>query len=326
MFEIRPYDPQRDALEVYALWQRTLGHQWPLSYEIFHSVTVGNPVYRQGDHFVAVSGEEIVGWIATQVNQRESSQEGSIIALLVSPAYQRRGVGGMLHDHALSFLKQRGVAQIQLGRGFHYFWQGVPANLPHAWAFFQTCGWQEVEHSFDLVQELADYVTLSGVYSRLRPTITITQATSDAAAAILSFEERHFPQWLPYFQNVVRQHVYADVVLAREVNQGIAGIAGTALVIDPHSPGWNDDIRWLSLLGESTGGIGTLGVAESLREQGVGLALAARVTEIVRQRGLERSYVGWTWLVDWYGKLGYRVWQEYIMARYTGKNSARNVQ
>jgi predicted N-acetyltransferase YhbS len=66
--------------------------------------------------------------------------------------------------------------------------------------------------------------------------------------------------------------------------------------------------------------------AESLREQGIGLALAARATEIVRERGLARSYVGWTWLVDWYGKLGYRVWQEYIMARHTGKNSAHNVQ
>lgn len=323
MFEIRSYDPQRDALQVYALWQYTLGHLWPLSYEIFHSVTVGNPAYRQGDHFVAVSGKEIVGWIATQVNQHESSQQGSIVALLVSSAYQRRGVGGLLHDHALSSLKQRGVAQIQLGPGFHYFWQGIPANLPHAWAFFQTRGWREIEHSFDLIQEMADYATPSGVYERLRPAITLKQALSDDAADILSFEKQHFPQWVPFYRHVIDHQAYADIVVAREVNQGIAG---TALVVDPHSSGWNNDIRWLSLLGENTGGIGTLGVAESLREQGIGLALAARVTEIVRERGLARSYVGWTWLVDWYGKLGYRVWQEYIMARHTGKNPAHNVQ
>ena len=311
MFEIRLYEPEDDALQVYTLWQHTLSHLWPLPYDIFHAVTIANPAYRQGDHFVAVSGSEIVGWVATQVQRRVPSPEGHLQLLLVAPAYQRRGVGRMLHAHALSSLKQRGAAQIQLGGGFSYLWQGVPASLPDAWPFFQACGWKEVERSFDLVRELEGYATPSGIYERLRPTIAILQATSDDAPAILSFEEHHFPEWLLYYQQVVQHQGYADVVVAKEAHQRIVG---TALVVDPHAPGWNNDIRWLSLLGTNTGGIGTLGVAESLREQGIGLALAARVTEIVRERGLERSYIGWTWLVDWYGKLGYKVWQEYIMS------------
>jgi len=311
MFEIRPYEPQRDALRVYTLWQHALGQLWPLPYKTFHSVTVDHPAYRQGDHFVAVSGEEIVGWVATQVSPRKPSSEGSIVALLVAPAFQSRGVGRMLHDHALSSLKQRGLAKIQLGGGFHYFWQGVPLNLPQAWAFFHACGWREGEHSFDLVRDLAGYVTPPGVYERLRPTITITQATPVDATAILSFEEQHFPRWFPYYQRVLHHQGYADVVVAKEVNQGVVG---TSLILDPHAPGWHDDIRWLSLLGKNTGGAGALGVAESMREQGIGLALAARATELVHERGLERSYLGWTWLVNWYGKLGYQIWQEYVMS------------
>jgi hypothetical protein len=55
-------------------------------------------------------------------------------------------------------------------------------------------------------------------------------------------------------------------------------------------------------------------VAASVRENGIGLAIAARVTELLRERGAARSYVGWTWLVDWYGRLGYKVWQEYVMS------------
>jgi hypothetical protein len=51
-----------------------------------------------------------------------------------------------------------------------------------------------------------------------------------------------------------------------------------------------------------------------MRGQGIGLALAARVTEALYERGLTNSYIGWTWLIDWYGRLGYQVWQEYIMA------------
>ena len=144
-----------------------------------------------------------------------------------------------------------------------------------------------------------------------QPTTTIAQATAADVDAILSFEEQHFPQWFPYYQRVLHQQGYADVVVAKEVNQGIVG---TSQVVDPHAPGWHDDIRWMSLLGKNTGGVGVLGVAESMREQGIGLALAARATELVQERGLERSYLGWTWLVNWYGKLGYQVWQEYVMS------------
>lgn len=59
----------------------------------------------------------------------------------------------------------------------------------------------------------------------------------------------------------------------------------------------------------------TLGVAEPQRGQGIGLALAACVTATLWERGVETSSVGWTWLVDWYGKLGYRLWREYWMSR-----------
>lgn len=55
-------------------------------------------------------------------------------------------------------------------------------------------------------------------------------------------------------------------------------------------------------------------MAEAWRGRGVGLALAALVTECLREEGVARSYVGWTWLVDWYGRLGYRVWRTYAMS------------
>ena|SRR5579884_439282 len=94
------------------------------------------------------------------------------------------------------------------------------------------------------VSTRARSATPSGVYERLRPTITVMQATSGDADAILSFEAQHFPRWLLYYQQVVHQQRYADVVVAKEAKQGIVG---TALVLDAHAPGWNNDIRWLSL-------------------------------------------------------------------------------
>lgn len=311
MIELRPYEPQKDALQIYALWQRTLGHRWPLPYEIFHAVTVANPVYQSGDHFVAVSDGEIVGWIGTQLRPQLPSPQGHLLLLLVAPAYQRQGIGSMLHAHALSSLQERGAARIQLGGGYYYLWQGVPTSLPGAWSFFQACGWEEVERSFDLVRDMSGYSTPTGVYERLHPTITLGQATASDADAILAFEEQHFPQWLRHYQRVLQHHGYADVVVAKEEHQKIVG---TSFVKDPHAAWWDYELRWMSLLGQETGGVGPLGVAESYRQQGIGLALAARVTELVHERGLKKSYIDWTWLVDWYGKLGYQVWQEYVMS------------
>ena len=61
-FAIQPYNPQGDEQQVYALWQRTLGHLWPLSRAAFRRVTVAGDVYRPGDHLVALAGHEVVGF------------------------------------------------------------------------------------------------------------------------------------------------------------------------------------------------------------------------------------------------------------------------
>ncbi len=311
MITFRVYQPHTDAGQVYTLWQQALGHTWPLAYETFQTVTVANPVYQPGDHLVALSGDEIVGFLATQVRQGTAPLQGNLQLLLVAPPFQGQGIGRMLHEQALTSLYRCGAARIQLGGGFHYFWQGVPVNLPEAWSFFQAQGWTEQERSFDLVRTLAGYTTPTGIYERLPPTITLRHASTEDATAILAFEGQHFPQWLAYYQRVLAFGGATDVVVAEERSQGIVG---TSFVEYPRAPWWQDDIRWLSLLGEQTGGIGPLGVAEPMRAQGIGLALAAHVTEALYERGLTNSYVGWTWLVDWYGRLGYQVWREYVMA------------
>ena len=44
-----------------------------------------------------------------------------------------------------------------------------------------------------------------------------------------------------------------------------------------------------------------------------GVIYGVRALEILRERGCRTAFLGWTWLVEWYGKLGCQVWQEYIM-------------
>ena len=314
-FAIQPYNPQGDEQQVYALWQRMLGHLWPLSRASFRRVTVAGDVYRPGDHLVALAGHEVVGFAGTQawLVPGECTPRGELLLMMVDPAYQRRGIGRTLLERALIVLKERGAEKVQVGGGGRtYFWPGVPANLPAAWPFFQACGWTEAERSFDLVQDLSDYATPPGVYERVRlPNVTITTAGPEDAPQVLAFERQHFPEWLPFYQGVLEQGGHADVVLARHPDHGIVGAscAGHPRVV------WQrPDFVWEQLLGENVGELGPLGVLEAARENGIGLALAARVTGLLRERGAKTAYVGWTWLVDWYGKLGYHIWQEYVMS------------
>jgi GNAT superfamily N-acetyltransferase len=312
---IRSYEPHRDENQVYTLWQQTIGHHWPLSLETFHYTTVANPAYQQGDHFVAQIDQDVVGFLATQGPRIPGllPVRAELMLILVTPAYQKQGIGRALLDRALAALKQRGVEEVQLGdSGLTYFWPGVPTNLPGAWPFFQACGWADSGRSFDLARKLYDYVTPPGIYERLRlPGITIGTATQADVSAVLEFEARHFPRWLPYYQRVMDHNGYADVVVAKDPHHGIVG---TSSVLHSHASWQRHDIPWRQLLGENTGGIGPLGVAESMRENGIGLALAARVTELLQERGIKTSYIGYTWLLNWYGKLGYQLWRDYTMS------------
>ena len=316
---IHDYDPASHEAQVFALWERALGDVWPLSRATFRHVTLDSPVYRPGDHLVAITREgDIAGFVATQPQglpegDASLTLAGELMVILVDPALQRQGIGRDLLDHALDTLRRRGVTEVQVGAGaVSYFWPGVPANLPDAWPFFGACGWPAAEESFDLVRSLDDYVTPPAVYAGIdHENVEIVSAGAADASAVLAFERRHFPDWAQYYEMVVARGATTDIVLARDSQT--AEIVGTAMAMDFRPSAGQYGFTWQRLLGENVGGIGALGVAEDRRERGIGLALAAYVTEVLQARGLDTSFVGYTWLVDWYGKLGYQVWRDYCI-------------
>lgn len=317
---LRAYEVAQDEAAVYALWQRLLGGTWPISRAVFHKTTVGNSVYRTDDHAVAVTGnDQIVGFVATQMRAlpdvaASDQSPGELMVMLVNPDYQRQGIGTALLDRGLAVLKGRGASQVQVGAGgISYFWPGVPTNLPGAWPFFAASGWVETWTAIDMTLSLDAYATPPDIYARVRlPNVAITQAEARDIPDLLSFEARHFPHWAAYYDLTVAEGAHRDILFARDTM--IGEILGATLALDFREPGERHGFRWPQLLGESTGGIGVLGVAEAWRENGIGLALAARATELLQARGLTTSYVGYTWLEDWYGKLGYRVWRDYTMS------------
>ena len=310
---IRPYRSSEDAEAAISLWQASFGKTWPTRYDVFQAVTTGHRHYREGDHFVAECEGSIVGFVATQVHRGDPpSDVGGIAAIVVSPKARHRGIGKALHQRAMVHLRETGMRRARLAGGGARFWPGVPTNLPGVEAFFRACGWEYSGTSYDLVRRLDDYETPPGVHRRMgEQQIDVGVANATDISGILEFEEREFPNWLEVFRSAANAGDHADILVAWTARKGVLG---SLVMFTPrsHRPGAN--VVWKSLLGDDLGGLGAVGVAASDRNRGIGTALVARGSEILRERGVGPSLIDWTCLVDFYGRLGYLKWRAYRMS------------
>lgn len=312
---LRAYQEDRDEAAVLALWRRALGGRWPVSRAAFRDVLAGHGEALDGDCLVAAAGGNgaVVGFVATQTRKSLDAPElvGAVLVVAVDPAHRRRGVGRTLIEGARARLWTRGARRVQLGGGGHtYFWPGVPVDLPDAWPFFAALGWAEAERSFDLVCPLRDYAPPDALARVRAQGFTVAAAAAVDLPAVLAFEREHFPGWLGGFERVAAAGAHGEVILARAAT---SGVVGTALIKPPVAAGRPVGV-WEELLGRDTGTVGGVGVDPAARGRGIGLALAAHATGALKARGAARSFAGWTWLVDWYGRLGYRPWREYRMS------------
>ena len=60
--------------------------------------------------------------------------------------------------------------------------------------------------------------------------------------------------------------------------------------------------------------IGCVGVAGGQRGAGVGSAMVAKASELLRDAGARTGHIGWTERERFYGRLGYLSWRRYHMA------------
>ncbi len=308
MPDLRPYHQASDSAAVYALWQAALGRQWPIAAADFHRLLTESPLYQAGDYFVACQDDQIVGFVAAQID-RSQTDMASIPALFVDPQFQRRGIGTALHTAALEHLRASGASMVQLGcGGYSYFWPGVPATLPAARPFFQARGWEFIEPCYDLAQRMQEY------HAPEDPAVdvVIELATPSDAPELLEFERREFQHWLGAFQSTVDVGDFHELLIARDPTS--RAIIGTLILYSPLAHPSRFDGFWKTILGDPLGEIGCVGVAEALHGQGIGSAMMVRASDILKQRGVVSVHIGWVYRVNFYRRLGYALWQEFDMS------------
>ncbi len=116
---------------------------------------------------------------------------------------------------------------------------------------------------------------------------------------MLAFEEANFPEWLPSFR------LGWSVLVARDQDT----IVGT-LIFDGPGP----VSRFWRLLGADSAAIACVGVAPPAQGRGVGSAMVARASELLRDAGARLCLIDWVVRVDFYRRVGYEPWREYLMA------------
>ncbi len=293
----RRYDPGADFIWLHELWQRAMGIRWSIS-----SVELRKKLSGATLSLVAERAGIPVGFCA--VTYREQGPAG-ILIILVEPAFQRQGIGSLLLEEQEAYLKASGIRQLNIGFGNdgNYFWPGVPADAVSARHFFSNRGWKYDQPSFDLLLELSVYRTPYWVYSRLATAaVHLRLAEPVFREKIMAFEESWFPAWAEFFRNAMAESEYNNILLALDSEQAVVGTA----ILRAHVPAiWDAD------LGTRFGTLNVLGVAAGQQGKGIGIALAAKAMEILRERQCRVCYIQWTGLVDWYGKLGSKTWAEY---------------
>jgi GNAT superfamily N-acetyltransferase len=285
---LRPYEVG-DRSAVHELWTGSLGRDWPVDRTDFGAVV------KEG--FVAVSGERVAG-VAAIARQGDRA---SLQLLLVDRELRRRGIGKQLHDAALTQLAGRGAGRVHLaGTPDPYLWPGLPAEREEARRVLKRLGWQFGEPCWDLVRTLSDFERPPGI----APTTGITYrwATEADRADLTAFEAAHFPEWSHYFAG---DGLESAIIAVDERG----AVVGSLIATDRSRPQ-----LWRHLLGRDSGSIGAVGVAESVRERGVGTAMLAHACESLRDRGVGNCHISWTTLLSFYGRLGFLPWRRYETA------------
>lgn len=305
-YRIRPLDPERDRPLLGRLWEAALGSVWPLAPDALDLVKEGLVAERGDGGTFRGSGPGEAGRAGPGVGMVAVDPAGSIPLLVVDPAYQRQGVGTRLLDAGMARLGQLGATTVALGGGGDdYIWPGVPDNLPGAVGFFRARGWGFDHTVIDLVADLRGYEAPAGVGERAgRAGVSIEVMAGPERAEVMAFEAATFPDWVGWFERLD-----SSVLVARD---RAGAVAGTLLFRGPLGA-----TIYEPLLGPDAGTIGCVGVAAPARGAGVGSAMVARASELLRDAGTRACHIGWTRRERFYTRVGYSPWRRYHMARRT---------
>jgi GNAT superfamily N-acetyltransferase len=239
-----------------------------------------------------------------------SSESGFIDAIAVDPASQRRGAGRALIEWAEEWLAAQACTHWMIGASVRTFAPGVPVSA-HSEDFFRALGYVTppgYPRAWDVAHELSDYVSPPTAQRRLA--CEVRPARAEDADALLAFLRREFPgRWRFEFEEFLRGGERLSDYMILTTDQGVDGFClltfeDSVRRMDRFFP-WSLPRPW--------GQLGSIGVSERRRGQGLGAVLLDAGLRRLRDAGVDGCVIDWTTLLDFYGKFGFRPFREYTI-------------
>jgi beta-N-acetylhexosaminidase len=314
---VEPYHEQEHLEAVYGVWKSVYDATWPLSFEKFSLVLSRLEKPR---HFVVKDPKDsskIVGFAATQLSNDGS--QGQLALVVVEPEYQRRGIGTLLNDTCVDMLKRDGCSNVKLGSSYPRFFCGVPDGEDtvglEAQGFFKRRGWIfQSGVVYDLIGDLTHYKMPESLKDRMKKEqIEFDVLQEDQVEELYAFQTKYFPYWLWTYQHHIKLGDLKEILVAKEKS---GKIVGSLILNTKDSHEYRTCLIWRdeSMYGPNGGGMACVGVASEERGRGIGIGIVACANEVLRDRGVDKSYVDWAELVEFYRRTGYDTWRSYRLA------------
>lgn len=211
----------------------------------------------------------------------------SMSLLCVDPAYRNRGIGSRLLARAERITQEQDGSRLVLGQGTYYLFQGVPEGP--AVDFFSRRGYNAAWSSINM-ELLTEDFSLERLDIPPAPAgLAFRFAGKTDLPALLSAVRAAESNWTGIFETC------RDPVLLAELNREIVGF----VILAPQG-------GYFTRFGQRPGSAGCVGVVPDHREKGVGMAMTAQGVQWLKEQGCALVELRYTWLEEWYGKLGFR--------------------
>ncbi len=248
-------------------------------------------------------------------------RDNTIYLLCVDSEYRGRGIGSALLAGAETQVREQGHREIVIGRGKSYLMPGVPTNVPpvgglepaenlpsepdnRAVEFLSKKGYRHAYtdcNIFDMIADLRESSPSGIVLGEPIDEIIYRWAEKSDVNGVLECVGDAHESFCIYYQS---DDLYTDVGGSRVLIAEKGGKICGALIVNfsETSPG--------------TGSVGCAAVRHDSRGKGIATRMVAAGTDALRQIGLEKSFIGYTYtgLDRLYGKAGHRICTYYMMA------------
>lgn len=314
---LRTIDPTENAEALRELWNRACPGGFHLDEPLFRQQL---RLCRDPLRCLAVPGGD--GELAGAVIAKRASRPGPsgripelgyVSFLAVAPERRRQGIGTALLDAAEAWLGETGARATRLGGDRYHLMPGRPLGDEHAAleAFARTRGFSGEGIEYDLVRSLSTMPRETPAMDSLEWRYDFRTYREGDRESLRALMEANFPgRWAQETEEALAAGMRPqDLALA--VDAGSGAVAGFARIYDLASPVIGPAIYWRAAMGASPGGLGPIGVDATRRGQGLGLALMEFCVQELRARGVLTMVIDWTNLLDFYGKMGFKVWKRY---------------